>query len=345
MAKFPAIPDASKAPSLVSNMTNINLDEYSNTRGPFSACQLCQLHWVQNHNNGVSEAVRYASQVFVSHEAAIGFGNEAMECKLANVRCKVWLPEQSDTLIDQPTLNDAAISIFTQEKFLRYSQVTQGWRGVQGQGPSKSAKISDTSGNQKSTPAFIQIGVPKNFSLSGGASLGQNSECVDDILCIWNTGIYQFVACDVFASHPHPDYFATMLLAEILSGRRTLYDAVRGPGDTEFHSAYAYGLTAFIGSIRCIRTTQVGDVFYRILNTLATKSGMEEICSEFNIETARAAVAYRWVADCATADGFKQKALRSSLQDLSRLNNIKSILSIYTVKAAVTLSEYLDGTM
>ena len=54
--------------------------------------------------------------------------------------------------------------------------------------------------------------------------------------------------------------------------------------------------------------------FYRILNTLATKSGMEEICSEFNIETARAAVAYRWVADCATADGVVQTALRSSLQ-------------------------------
>ncbi|KAL5032116.1 hypothetical protein BDV3_000710 [Batrachochytrium dendrobatidis] len=521
MAKFPAIPDASKAPSLVSNMTNINLDEYSNTRGPFSACQVVRTETAfvsvrfglntshileelrpylvlfqellfetdlvlpatlgsKTITMEYQEVVRYASQVFVSHEAAIGFGNEVWSaswlsqvlmvsavsecadwecmirflaqvlffseftesriltvaknllsniteikrdgaCMLSAVTTRLYsakslsskntsdkasdakcgLPEQSDTLIDQPTLNDAAISIFTQEKFLRgIVKLLKDGEGSKVKDHLNQLKLAILSGNQKSTPAFIQIGVPKNFSLSGGASLGQNSECVDDILCIWSTEftkyksrqtpkgtkrrlsvndtadqpaslispfpfprnpfqyshldlklgrgllvpipglttsyVSQFVACDVFASHPHPDYFATVLLAEILSrSEGPLYDAVRGPG-------YAYGVSLSV----CLWIGQLSldlydasephksvMAFYRILNTLATKSGMEEICSEFNIETARAAVAYRWVADCATADGVVQTALRSSLQGFESLEqHQKYIEHLYTVK-------------
>ncbi|KAH6601991.1 hypothetical protein BASA61_001568 [Batrachochytrium salamandrivorans] len=430
------------------------------------------------------EVMRYASHVFVSHEAAIGFGNEVWSTSwlsqvfmvsagaegadwermirflsqallfadftkdrivtvaknllssitetkrdggsvLSAVTTRIYsrlskepqhssskssksnnaLGKETAELSEATSSNDAAISIFTQERFLR--------RVIKLCKDGKSSLVTDKLNRLRSAmllsdnpkaPTFIQIAVPMDFSLSDGNKTSSNIDYISDFLCIWgaefskykmrqppmskkrrlsvdmipeslsptsftspfpfprvpftdahldsmlgrglmvsvsglSTSYFsQFVACDVFAPHPHSDYFATVLLAELLSrSEGPLYNAVRGPG-------FAYGVSLNV----CLWIGQLSldlydasepyksvIAFYRILENLKTKTGFQEICSQFNIETARASVAYRWVAEGSSPDSVVRTALRSSLRGFESLDqHRKYIEHLYTVTTA-----------
>ncbi|KAH6597924.1 hypothetical protein BASA50_004079 [Batrachochytrium salamandrivorans] len=430
------------------------------------------------------EVMRYASHVFVSHEAAIGFGNEVWSTSwlsqvfmvsagaegadwermirflsqallfadftkdriatvaknllssitetkrdggsvLSAVTTRIYsrlskepqhssskssksnnaLGKETAELPEATSSNDAAISIFTQERFLR--------RVIKLCKDGKSSLVTDKLNRLRSAmllsdnpkaPTFIQIAVPMDFSLSDGNKTSSNIDYISDFLCIWgaefskykmrqppmskkrrlsvdmipeslsptsftspfpfprvpftdahldsmlgrglmvsvsglSTSYFsQFVACDVFAPHPHSDYFATVLLAELLSrSEGPLYNAVRGPG-------FAYGVSLNV----CLWIGQLSldlydasepyksvIAFYRILENLKTKTGFQEICSQFNIETARASVAYRWVAEGSSPDSVVRTALRSSLRGFESLDqHRKYIEHLYTVTTA-----------
>lgn len=55
-------------------------------------------------------------------------------------------------------------------------------------------------------------------------------------------------------------------------------------------------------------------VFYDILDYLATAKGFDEMCSDFNIDTARSMVAYNRCSAKSSASGNISSALRSSLR-------------------------------
>ncbi|KAH6564750.1 hypothetical protein BASA60_010195 [Batrachochytrium salamandrivorans] len=261
------------------------------------------------------------------------------------------LGKETAELPEATSSNDAAISIFTQERFLR--------RVIKLCKDGKSSLVTDKLNRLRSAmllsdnpkaPTFIQIAVPMDFSLSDGNKTSSNIDYISDFLCIWGRGLMvsvsglstsyfsQFVACDVFAPHPHSDYFATVLLAELLSrSEGPLYNAVRGPG-------FAYGVSLNV----CLWIGQLSldlydasepyksvIAFYRILENLKTKTGFQEICSQFNIETARASVAYRWVAEGSSPDSVVRTALRSSLRGFESLDqHRKYIEHLYTVTTA-----------
>eukprot|EP00842_Homolaphlyctis_polyrhiza_P004732 jgi/Hompol1/525/HPOL_004175-RA len=482
-AKFPAVPDASRAPVLRAYMENIHLVEDFDKCEPFAACQIVHtetafinirlgIHTGSLHHDlrpylvlfqellfqtplllpaaaGINmlkmdyrEAVRYASDVFASHEAAVGFGNDLWtsswlsemfmmaavaersdwermarfmaqvllfaefseerivtiaknllsnlteikrdgNAMLAAVSTRMYChrPASRATKQDKSKFdthsNDDAISIFTQESFLR-GVVRQCKDGKASEVIKKLDELRSAllDSQQAHALGFVRIGIPLEFSLAGSGEESDNREIVGDWLRIWSsefekfkqkqspkgkkratvpTGPFpfprtpfsiahlnaefgqsllvpieglatsylgQFVACDVLRPHPHPDYFATSLLAEVLSrSEGPLYMAVRGPG-------FAYGVSLsvclWIGQLS-FDLYEASDphkaliAFYRILESLCTKEGFADMCSPFNIETARASVAYRWVSEGATAGGVISTALRASLQGFTSL--------------------------
>nr|KAJ3407682.1 hypothetical protein HK105_003313 [Polyrhizophydium stewartii] len=59
--------------------------------------------------------------------------------------------------------------------------------------------------------------------------------------------------------------------------------------------------------------------FHEIVRRLQTDEGLAALCGDFDVETARAGVAYRWVAECATPEGVVRTALRAALRGLQSL--------------------------
>jgi Zn-dependent M16 (insulinase) family peptidase len=132
----------------------------------------------------------------------------------------------------------------------------------------------------------------------------------------------QFVPCDLLKSCKDPDYFPTVLLAEILSRTEgPLYTSIRGQG-------YAYGayLNCFIWagqlSFELYRTSEPKlalQSFYHILEELGTEVGFSKICSDYEIQTAQASIAYRWVSSGSTTSAIISTALRTTLQGFRNL--------------------------
>ena len=127
--------------------------------------------------------------------------------------------------------------------------------------------------------------------------------------------LFQIVQCDVMM--PHPDYYALLLLIEILSRcEGALYSAIRGQG-----YAYGAGLNLFLWTGQlCFELMDASEpykgllAFYDILEKLKTDDGFEDLCSDFEMETARASLAYRFVSERATSAGIISQALRSQLK-------------------------------
>ncbi|KXS18353.1 hypothetical protein M427DRAFT_132722 [Gonapodya prolifera JEL478] len=147
----------------------------------------------------------------------------------------------------------------------------------------------------------------------------------------------QVVPCDLLETPFHPDHYPVVLLCELISRTEgPLYTAVRGSG-------HAYG--ASVGSF--LWTGQLGvDIhdsqeprkallsFYNIIEQLGTEEGWRNLCSEFDIETARASVAYRIVAARSTGDGVISEAMRAALRGYGTLEAEEAFQrSLYSVTA------------
>ncbi|KAJ3335283.1 hypothetical protein HDU91_002256, partial [Kappamyces sp. JEL0680] len=163
----------------------------------------------------------------------------------------------------------------------------------------------------------------------------------------------QFIACDILKTPKHPDYFPTVLLAEILSkAEGPLYVGIRGYG-------YAYGasLNCYLWSgqmafdlYRTSEPQKATKVFYDIIQRLDTDEGFDELCSPFEIETAQSSLAYRWVSNGATASSLLATCLRSSLQGFAHVDEyLDFIQDLYKVTARdlrrvvrSTLVKFLD---
>lgn len=148
----------------------------------------------------------------------------------------------------------------------------------------------------------------------------------------------QFVACDLLQTAKHADYFATVLIAEILSkAEGPLYAGIRGQG-----FAYGASLNCYLWSgqisfdlYRSSEPQKALTVFYNILKELLTTGGYEKFCSDVEIETAQSSIAYRWASNGATAGSTISTCLRSSLhgfQDLAEYSLF--IRNLYTVTRA-----------
>ncbi|KAI9201919.1 Metalloenzyme, LuxS/M16 peptidase-like protein [Polychytrium aggregatum] len=132
----------------------------------------------------------------------------------------------------------------------------------------------------------------------------------------------QVVPCDILSPHPHPDYYAVTLLAELLSrAEGPLYLAIRGQG-------YAYGASVNVYLWTGMLSFELYDAsephrgllaFYDILEQLATESGFDSLCSEFNLQTARASAAYKACASRSTASGLIVGTLRSMLRGFTSI--------------------------
>ena len=156
--------------------------------------------------------------------------------------------------------------------------------------------------------------------------------------------LFQMVSCDVIYS---PDYLPLALLVEVLTRcEGPLYSSIRGQG-------YAYGahlsIVLWTGQL-CFEIMDASDpyngllCFYSILNSLA--HNFSEICSQYEFETARASLAYRFVSERATSSGIIAQALRSSLRgtefrkiDVNLINlqqvtieDLKRVFGLYLTK-------------
>jgi Zn-dependent M16 (insulinase) family peptidase len=146
----------------------------------------------------------------------------------------------------------------------------------------------------------------------------------------------QFVPCDLLTGVKNLDYFPTILLAEILArAEGPLYTAIRGQG-------YAYG--AYINcylwagqlSFDLYRTSDPRMAllaFYDILREMKTEEGFLKYCTEFEIDTARASIAYRWASNGSTASSVISTALRTSLQGFENIqDHSEFIKELYLVR-------------
>lgn len=140
----------------------------------------------------------------------------------------------------------------------------------------------------------------------------------------------QFVPCDLLSKPKHPDYFPTVLLAEILSRPEgPLYLGIRGQG-------YAYGASLncylWAGQLsfdlyRASEPQKALAVLYEILKDLYTTEGFDRLCSQFEIETASASIAYRWASAGSTASSLISTCLKSSLQGFKGLSDYTGFIS------------------
>ncbi|KAI8826708.1 uncharacterized protein EV422DRAFT_511122 [Fimicolochytrium jonesii] len=139
---------------------------------------------------------------------------------------------------------------------------------------------------------------------------------------VTTTFLAQIVPCDVLRPHPHPDYYAVTLLAEILTrAEGPLYLAIRGQGyayDASIHISLWTGQLSF-ELYESSEPHRALLEFYGILNKLQTDAGFEELCSDFHIETARASVAYKAASAKSTSGGLIVGALRSVLRGFKTL--------------------------
>ncbi|KAJ3392913.1 hypothetical protein HDU84_003129 [Entophlyctis sp. JEL0112] len=140
------------------------------------------------------------------------------------------------------------------------------------------------------------------------------------------------VACDVLKSD---DYFGVVLLAELLSRTEgPLYTSVRGKG---FAYDASVTLSPWTGQLNYDVSEssdpyQAVTEFFGILNSFGTDEGFSKICSSFNLETARAAVAFRLVAEKSTGaaciGAWLRKGLRGILTDNEESEIEKSLFKV-----------------
>lgn len=155
----------------------------------------------------------------------------------------------------------------------------------------------------------------------------------------------QFVPCDLLQTPKHPDYFPTVLLAEILSvSEGPLYDGVRGKG-----FAYGVSLSCYLWagqlSFELYRSSEPEKglaVFQSILQDLFTKDGFEKYCGKYPIETAKASVAYRWAANCSTSSSLISTTLRSSIQGFKNLDDYRGFVSDLDLVTSKDLERVLN---
>ncbi|KAJ3133441.1 hypothetical protein HDU90_005760 [Geranomyces variabilis] len=140
---------------------------------------------------------------------------------------------------------------------------------------------------------------------------------------VTTTFFSQIVPCDVLSPHPHPDFFSVTLLAELLSRTEgPLYTAIRGRG-------FAYGasvsLSYWPGQLtfdlyESSEPRKALNEFYDILHDLSVPEKFEEICSVFNVETARASAAYNYANAKSTSGAMIGSALRGALRGFQSLD-------------------------
>ncbi|KAI8915216.1 Metalloenzyme, LuxS/M16 peptidase-like protein [Powellomyces hirtus] len=139
---------------------------------------------------------------------------------------------------------------------------------------------------------------------------------------VTTTFFAQIVPCDVLRPHPHPDFFAVTLLAEVLSrAEGPLYTAIRGQGyayDASLHLSLWTGQLSF-ELYESSEPRRALIEFYDILHRLDTPAGFDETCSRFNVETARASVAYKYASAKSTSGGLVVGALRGALRGFESL--------------------------
>lgn len=159
--------------------------------------------------------------------------------------------------------------------------------------------------------------------------------------------LFQVVPCDVIQS---PDYIPLALLVEILSRcEGPLYTSIRGQG-------YAYGanlsIVLWTGQL-CFELMDASDPvngllsFYSILDSL--QHDFSSICSEYELETARASLAYRFVSERATGCGIISQSLRSELRGSDFLEVDTNLVNLRKVTifdlqnvSALYLTRFLD---
>lgn len=149
----------------------------------------------------------------------------------------------------------------------------------------------------------------------------------------------QFIPCDILSPHPHPDFFPVTLLAEILSRTEgPIFTAVRGQG-----YAYGAGLSAYLwhGQLsydvsKSSEPKKALLAFYEIVKELQTDSGIDRLCTKFDIETAQSSVAYRWVSERSSNGALLATSLRAALwvqyyscRDFPRYRNTPSISNCF----------------
>lgn len=137
----------------------------------------------------------------------------------------------------------------------------------------------------------------------------------------------QFVACDVL-NNPR-DLLAVSLMCELLSRMEgPLFSGVRGNG-------LAYGCSTGISiwqgalEVSISRSSEPRKallVFYDICEYLATSEGFDDLCSDFNIDTARSMVAYNRCAGKSTAGGIIADVLRSTLRGSFEEDQVERLL-------------------
>ncbi|KAJ3047489.1 hypothetical protein HK097_011491, partial [Rhizophlyctis rosea] len=132
----------------------------------------------------------------------------------------------------------------------------------------------------------------------------------------------QSVECDVMRPHPHPDYFPVILLSELLSRTEgPLYTAIRGQG-------YAYDATLHLSLWTGQLSFELNDssepykayvAFQDILDKLQNEEEFGRVCGDFELETARASVAYKYACGRSTGVGIVGSALRAVLRGYASL--------------------------
>jgi Zn-dependent M16 (insulinase) family peptidase len=161
--------------------------------------------------------------------------------------------------------------------------------------------------------------------------------------------LFQVVPCDVINS---PDYLPLSLLVEILSRcEGALYSSIRGQG-------YAYGahlsIVLWTGQL-CFELMDASDPvngllsFYSILDSL--KHDFSTICSQYELETARASLAYRFVSERATGSGIISQSLRSALRGTDFLEVDSNLINLKKVTVSdlqrvfsLYLTRFLDSS-
>lgn len=128
--------------------------------------------------------------------------------------------------------------------------------------------------------------------------------------------VSQFIPCDIMGPYPHPDYFAVILLNELLSRTEgPVFTAVRGKG---FAYGASFSLFTWHGqlSIEIYRSSeplQALMAIHDIIKSLSETTQFDIICSDFNIQTAQSSVAYNFVCQGSTPCSVLSTSLRNHL--------------------------------
>lgn len=134
-----------------------------------------------------------------------------------------------------------------------------------------------------------------------------------------NSTLGQFIECDLLTSDIR-DQVAVMVLCELLSRMEgPIFTAIRGNG-----LAYGCHVDAFVWSGQLHFEVSSSSepqkalaAWYKILEDLSSAEGFSEICSDFNIETAKSMSMYSLCASKSTASGNIINVLRETLRGMS----------------------------